>query len=98
MIASLATRLPPKVAAEIMLLGEPVSSARLETHGLVNAVVPDEDIAARAQAMAEVLAGRESVINEFYKYSLDWVVPKGPGETAERFRWLSNHLPGHRTP
>jgi enoyl-CoA hydratase/carnithine racemase len=98
LIASLATRLPPKVAAEIMLLGEPVSSARLETHGLVNAVVPDDDVTTRARAMAEVLAGRESVINEFYKYSLAWVVPKGPGETAEHFRWRSNQLPGHRTP
>jgi enoyl-CoA hydratase len=96
LIASLATRIPPKIAAEIMLLGEPFPASRLEAHGLINSVVADDDVTTRAFAMAEVLADRESVINEFYKYSLDWVIPKGPGEIGERFRWLSNHLPGHR--
>jgi enoyl-CoA hydratase len=96
LMASLATRIPPKIAAEVMLLAEPVPAARLETHGLVNSVLPDDQMMDRAMAMAENLAGRESVINEFYKYTLGWVIPKGPGEIAESTRWRSNHLPGHR--
>jgi enoyl-CoA hydratase len=41
MIATLAARIPHKLAMEIMLLGQPVSGRRAYEMGLVNRVVPD---------------------------------------------------------
>src|SRR4029077_4600605 len=41
MIAGLAARIPPKIAVEMKLLGEPISAERAYQIGLANRVVPD---------------------------------------------------------
>jgi 2-(1,2-epoxy-1,2-dihydrophenyl)acetyl-CoA isomerase len=45
-----------KRAAELMMTGEAVTAARALAMGMINAVVPDEELLARALAMAELLA------------------------------------------
>ena len=45
-----------KRACELMMTGEAVSAARALEMGMINAVVPDDDLLARALAMAEQLA------------------------------------------
>jgi 2-(1,2-epoxy-1,2-dihydrophenyl)acetyl-CoA isomerase len=45
-----------KRAAELMMTGDVVTAARALEMGMVNAVVPDEELLARALAMAEKLA------------------------------------------
>jgi enoyl-CoA hydratase/carnithine racemase len=47
---------PPRVAMEILLTGDPLSAARAYEVGLVNRVVPDADLRAETQALAERIA------------------------------------------
>jgi enoyl-CoA hydratase len=56
LIAGLAARVPPKIAMEIMLLGEPMDAARAYQVGLVNRVVPDGEEVDAAKAMARTIA------------------------------------------
>ena len=47
---------PPRIAMQILLTGEPLSAARVYEIGLVNQVVPDGDLVPAAQALAEKIA------------------------------------------
>lgn len=62
--------IPPRVAMQLLLTGDPITAARAHQIGLVNEVVPAADLHAAAQAMAEriaanaplsVLAGKRTV-------------------------------------
>jgi enoyl-CoA hydratase/carnithine racemase len=46
----------PRVAMEILLTGDPLSAERAREVGLVNAVVPDAELHAEAQSLAERIA------------------------------------------
>ena len=48
--------IPPRVAMEILLTGEPLDAARAHEVGLVNRVVPPADLRAAAQALAATIA------------------------------------------
>ena len=48
--------IPPRVAMEILLTGDPVSAQRAYELGLVNQVVPDAELPSAAQALAERIA------------------------------------------
>ncbi len=48
--------IPPRVAMQILLTGEPVSAARAHEIGLVNQVVPAAGLRAAAQRLAEQIA------------------------------------------
>ncbi len=54
--APLSWLVPPRVALEILLTGDPLDAARAREAGLVNHVVPVAELRARAQALAEVIA------------------------------------------
>lgn len=47
---------PPRVAMEMLLTGEPIDAERAFQVGLVNQVVPGSDLVAAAQALAERIA------------------------------------------
>jgi enoyl-CoA hydratase/carnithine racemase len=47
---------PPRIAMQILLTGEPISAARAYEIGLVDQVVPDADLVSAAQALAERIA------------------------------------------
>jgi crotonobetainyl-CoA hydratase len=49
-------QLPPKIAMELLLTGEPIDAARALALGLVNAVVPRDQLLDRAMAMAARIA------------------------------------------
>ena len=51
----LPAQIPPKIAMEMMLTGEPVSAARAYELGLVNRVVPREEVVDAAVALAELI-------------------------------------------
>jgi enoyl-CoA hydratase/carnithine racemase len=55
--APLSWLVPPRVAMEILLTGDPLTAARAYEVGLVNRVVPDADLRAETQALAERIAG-----------------------------------------
>jgi enoyl-CoA hydratase/carnithine racemase len=47
----------PRIALEILLTGDPLTAARAYEVGLINRVVPDADLRAQAQELAERIAG-----------------------------------------
>jgi len=54
--APLSWLIPPKVALQILLTGDPIDAARAREIGLVNEVVPLAELHATAQTMAESIA------------------------------------------
>ena len=54
--APLSWLVPPRVAMEILLTGDPIGAQRAYQIGLVNRVVPAVDLAAETQALAERVA------------------------------------------
>ena len=54
--AYLSWLVPPRIALQILLTGDPLSAARAHEIGLVNEVVPDGDLRDTAQALAERIA------------------------------------------
>jgi enoyl-CoA hydratase/carnithine racemase len=54
--AYLSWLVPPRIALQILLTGDPLSAARAREVGLVNEVVPDAELRDRVQAMAEGIA------------------------------------------
>ncbi|MCF7553445.1 enoyl-CoA hydratase/isomerase family protein [Pseudonocardia sp. WMMC193] len=54
--APLSWLVPPRIALEILLTGDPLDAARAQAFGLVNHVVPAADLRARTQELAERIA------------------------------------------
>ncbi|HEV3355888.1 MAG TPA: enoyl-CoA hydratase-related protein [Pseudonocardiaceae bacterium] len=54
--APLSWLVPPKIAMQILLTGDPISAARAHQIGLVNEVVPDDELVATVQSLAERIA------------------------------------------
>jgi enoyl-CoA hydratase/carnithine racemase len=52
----LARLLPPAVAKRMIFFGEPIDAREAERHGIVNAVVPDDQLESTARTWAERLA------------------------------------------
>ncbi len=53
----LPSRIPPAVARQMLLTGEPITAERAHTLGLVNAVVEPGEVEAEAEALAASIAG-----------------------------------------
>lgn len=85
MIAGLATRIPHKIAMEIMLLGKPLSAQRGYEAGLVNQVVPAGTQRQAAVAMAEELAGyAPMVLATLKRFVNQTLLNSGPSEQMMR--------------
>ncbi len=54
--APLSWLVPPRIAMEILVTGDPLTAARAYEVGLVNRVVPDADLVEAAQALGERIA------------------------------------------
>ena len=57
----LAARVPPAIAYEMALTGEPITAARALQLGLVNEVVPRDQVLARARELAERIASNAPI-------------------------------------
>jgi enoyl-CoA hydratase/carnithine racemase len=55
-VAPLSWMIPPRVAMQILLTGDPISAERAREVGLVNEVVPAADLVGAAQALGERIA------------------------------------------
>ncbi len=86
MIASLAARIPHKIAMELMLLGEPISARRAYEAGLANRVVADgrecDEALLLAQKIALLAPLPLATLKRFVERD---ILPKGPSELAARF-------------
>lgn len=60
--AVLPRKVPPNVARWLLFTGASLTAAQMERFGLVNEVVPDAGLSARAQALGEQLAARSPLV------------------------------------
>jgi len=82
LIASLAARMPHKVAMEILLLGEEVDARRAYEVGFVNKIVPQGQHLEAAQAYARRLAQNAPMVLAMLKDFVGRVLPRSPMEYA----------------
>jgi enoyl-CoA hydratase/carnithine racemase len=82
LIAGLAGRIPHKVAMEIMLLGEEFSVDRAYQVGLVNKVVPEEELMPAARSYARRLADNAPLVLEMLKMFAGEAIQRSPMERA----------------
>ena len=80
MISSLVTRMPHKLAMEVMLLGSKVPAQRAYDVGFVNKVVPNGTHLTEAVAMATELAGMAPLVVATLKRFVNEIMPTGPVE------------------
>lgn len=89
MIASLATRVPLKVAMELMLTGEAIDARRAYDIGMVNQVVPVGQHMEAAIKMAQRLARNAPLVMTMLKRLVAATVPQSPLEVAGN-AWREN--------
>jgi enoyl-CoA hydratase/carnithine racemase len=82
LIASLAARIPHKIAMETLLLGEVLTVHRAYDVGFVNKVVPVGAQRAAALDYARRLAENATLVLQLLKRFVGRVLPKGPSELA----------------
>ena len=82
LIANLASRIPHKVAMELLLLGEDIDAARAYEVGYVNRVVPAAELDAVALDLATRIAAQAPLPSRMLKRFVAEALPKGPGERA----------------
>jgi enoyl-CoA hydratase/carnithine racemase len=81
MIAALPSRIPHKIAMELMLLCRTFDAAKSERVGLVNEVVPEGEAVAKAIEWGKEMAGFAPLVTGTLKRMvLDQILPRGPSE------------------
>ena len=81
LIASLAIRIPYKIAMELMLTGTHMNAQRAYQVGMVNAVVPIKDRMQTALEYARKLADSAPLVIELLEtYTRESILPRGPSE------------------
>ncbi|NYT37819.1 enoyl-CoA hydratase [Allopusillimonas soli] len=89
MIASLAARIPLKVAMELMLLGEVIDARRAYEVGMVNRLVPPGQHLEEAMKLARRLADNAPLVMTMLKRFAAATVPQSPVEVAGH-AWREN--------
>jgi enoyl-CoA hydratase len=85
LISGLAARIPHKLAMEVMLRAKPVPAQRALSMGLVNAVVPADDLVETAMQYAQDIADSAPLVVRWLKESVDrHVLPDSPTVHALR--------------
>jgi len=79
--AAIATRVPPKVAAEFVMLGEVMDVQRAYEVGIVNKIVPVGEQVTTAMAWAHKVAGMAPLVIRGAKSMMSDVLAKGPYES-----------------
>lgn len=82
LIAGLASRIPHKVAMELMLLGETIPAQRMYEVGFVNRLVPAGAQRDAAMEYARRLADNAPLVLELLRDFVRQVMPRGPSESA----------------
>ena len=83
MIAGLASRIPHKIAMELMLIGEPIDARRAYEVGLANRVVPDGREVVEAVALAEKIVDLAPLaLAAMKRFVTGHILPRGPSEIA----------------
>ena len=81
-ISNLATRIPHKIAMELLLLGEPIDARRAYEVGYVNKVVPVAELLPTAMDYARRIAATAPLPSRALKRFVADTLPKSPTELA----------------
>lgn len=84
--SSLVSRIPHKIAMELMLTGDPIDAQRAYELGLVNKVVPRAELMTTAMDYATRLAGNAPLALAMLKKYARASMPKGATELAALYR------------
>jgi len=82
LITNLASRIPHKIAMELLLLGEPIDARRAYEVGYVNKVVPVAELMPAALDYASRIAATAPLPSRALKRFVAETLPKGPTEIA----------------
>ena len=82
LISNLASRIPHKIAMELLLTGEPITAQRAFEVGYVNKLTPTDDVLAAARSYAEAIAAHAPLPSRMLKRFTAETLPKGPTEQA----------------
>ncbi|MEU6577273.1 enoyl-CoA hydratase/isomerase family protein [Streptomyces sp. NPDC046805] len=96
MAAGLATKVPHKIAMEILLIGRVHTPEEFARAGLLNAVVDSDQLESTAMAWAREIASADQDVVRYLKQGVLDTVPRGPGEHAAHTVWEIEQLPGNR--
>lgn len=80
LITNLVTRIPHKIAMELMLLGETIDAKRAYEVGYVNRIVPAAELSATAMDWATRMAATAPIPSRMLKRWTNATLPKGPTE------------------
>ena len=80
LVASIAARIPHKLAMELLLLGRAVEVERAYQIGLVNRIVPAGEQLPAAREMAKAIAGNAPLVVAMLKDMALATLPRGPVE------------------
>ena len=88
LMPGIVSRMPHKVAMELLLLGEEISAKRAYDVGFVNKVVPLGDERKEARRMASVIANSAPLVVRTLRDFANQTLPKGPAEffVPERYK------------
>jgi enoyl-CoA hydratase len=84
LIASLAARIPHKIAMEVMLLGRPVDAKRAYEAGLINQVTPIGEQLQIALQMADEIAANAPLVIQTFKRFVGQMLPESPSVSYAR--------------
>jgi enoyl-CoA hydratase len=88
LMPGIVSRMPHKVAMELLLLGEEISVKRAYDVGFVNKVVPLGEERAEARRMASVIANSAPLVIRTLRDFANQTLPRGPAEifVPERYK------------
>ena len=82
LITTLVSRIPHKIAMELLLLGDTIDAQRAYEVGYVNKVVAQDDLMPTAMEMARALAAMAPMPSRMLKRFVSETIPRGPSEQA----------------
>lgn len=82
LITNIASRIPHKIAMELLLVGEPIDAKRAYEVGYVNKIVPIADLMPAALDYATRIAATAPLPSRALKRFVAEAMPKGPTEIA----------------
>jgi len=86
LISNLATRIPHKIAMELLLTGEPITAERAYEVGYVNKLTPADQVLEAAMDYARGIAAQAPLPSRMLKRFSNEALPKGPTEIAAMAR------------
>ena len=90
LITNLVTRIPHKIAMELLLIGEQIDAKRAYEVGYANKVVPVEQLLPEAMAWAGKIAANAPLPTRALKHWASQTLPKSPTEIGGAGRFMTD--------